>query len=177
MPVPHKSKVRANLLVAANGATTFEGSSRKLSPKADRVRFHELRRQADILLIGGNTFRNEPYLGLSIPVFVSTRSPNKHDKSPNVEFFKLSPLQLVMKTKEKYHSILVEGGANFLMELISALAIDELLITRVERSGDENFFDEELLTKKYRRILRSEVEGAIFENWVPAHQLKLADQN
>jgi dihydrofolate reductase len=64
---------------------------------------------------------------------------------------------------------LVEGGASFLSELIENLAIDELLITRVERSGDDNYFDEKLLTEKYRRILRSEVEGAIFENWVPAH--------
>ncbi len=169
MSVPHKAKVRANLLVAANGATTFEGSSRKLSPKSDRERFHELRRQADILLIGGNTFRNEPYLGLSIPVYVSTRSPNKPDKSPNVEFFQLSPTQLVANAGKNFNSILVEGGASFLSELIENLAIDELLITRVERSGDDNYFDEELLTEKYRRILRSEVEGAIFENWVPAH--------
>ena len=74
-----------------------------------------------------------------------------------------------MKTKEKYHSILVEGGANFLMELISALAIDELLITRVERSGDENFFDEELLSTNYRLNSSNEIDDAIFENWVPAH--------
>jgi riboflavin biosynthesis pyrimidine reductase len=161
--------VRANLLVAANGATTFEGNSRKLSPKSDRERFHELRRQADILLIGGNTFRNEPYLGLYIPVYVSTRSPNRPDKSPNLEFFQLSPTQLVAHVRKKFHSILVEGGASFLSELIENLAIDELLITRVKRTGDDNYFDEELLATNYRLNSHSEAEGAIFENWVPAH--------
>ena len=106
---------------------------------------------------------------LSIPVFVSTRSPNKHDKSPNVEFLQLSPTQLVANARKNFNSILVEGGASFLSELIENLAIDELFITRVKHPGDDNYFDEELLSTNYRLNSRNEDEGATFENWVPAH--------
>lgn len=157
------SKVRANLILAANGATMLDGSSRPLSPKADREQFHLLRSQADVILIGGRTYRSEPYRGISQPLLVASRTLSQHE--PGVEFHNCSPVDLVAIAKNRYHSILIEGGINFLNSLISTKVIDEVFLTRVSIDGDGYIFDEGELRQNY--LLRSEeiFEELSFERW------------
>jgi riboflavin biosynthesis pyrimidine reductase len=156
-------KVRANLILAANGATMLNGSSRPLSPKADRERFHLLRSQANVILIGGRTYRSEPYRGISRPLLVASRSLSQQD--PGVEFHNCSPVDLVAIAKNRYNSILIEGGVNFLSSLIAAKVIDEVFLTRVIIDGDEKLFDEKDLRQNY--VLQSEeiFEDLSFERW------------
>ena len=141
----------------------LDGSSRPLSPKADRERFHLLRSQTDVILIGGKTYSSEPYRGISQPLLVASRTLSHQE--PGVEFHNCSPVDLVAIAKNRYQSILIEGGVNFLNTLISAKVIDEVFLTRVRIDGDENIFDEGDLRQNY--LLRSEeiFENLSFEQW------------
>ncbi|MEY2663219.1 MAG: hypothetical protein RIR35_27, partial [Actinomycetota bacterium] len=64
----------ANILVASNGATTLNGKSSGLRTLEDAQRFHMIRKLAKAVLIGGNTYRSEPYNKSPIPVFVSSKT-------------------------------------------------------------------------------------------------------
>jgi hypothetical protein len=66
------NRVAANLVIGADGSTTRGGSSRGLSFEADRQRFHQLRGEFDVILVGGNTARSEPYSKTPIPLIVLT---------------------------------------------------------------------------------------------------------
>lgn len=157
------SLVRANLVVARNGATTLAGSSRALSNKLDRQRFHQLRANAEVILVGGNTFRSEPYNGLAIPILVSTRFAG--DQSPGVEFHNLSPSELVKEARSRFNSILIEGGLNFLFDLIKFGEIDEIFLTRSPKLGDADFLDEIELTRNYSLTKSEVLEDVTFEEW------------
>jgi riboflavin biosynthesis pyrimidine reductase len=84
---------------------------------------------------------------------------------PGVEFHNCSPVDLVAIAKNRYHSILIEGGNNFLKSLIPAKVIDEVFLTRVRKDGDGYIFDEGELRQNY--LLRSEeiFEDLSFERW------------
>jgi len=157
------SKVRANLILAENGATALNGSSRFLSPKADRERFQLLRSQSDVILIGGRTYRSEPYRGISIPLLVASRSVR--EVAPGVEFHNCSPVELISIAKTQYQSILIEGGVDFLSGVIKAKVIDEIFLTRVKISGDGKLFDEEDLKQNYRMASEEVLDGLSFERW------------
>jgi len=64
----------ANLIVGKDGSTTVAGSSTPLSTDEDRRRFHQLRTDADLILIGGNTARREPYKRTPIPLYILTHT-------------------------------------------------------------------------------------------------------
>lgn len=169
----HQPEILANLLVGSNGATTKDGSSKALTHPLDRERFHKLRQRARAIVIGGSTFRNEPYLRSTsrdneneIPLYVATRISGL--VNPNTIFSSLNPILIVRQALSDAGSpILIEGGVNFLRELIAATLIDELYITRVEKVGDGLFLDEDFLTSKYA-LLEWQDEGEIrFEIWRP----------
>jgi riboflavin biosynthesis pyrimidine reductase len=167
-------KILANLLVAANGATTQGGRSAPLSPPDDRRRFHAIRSQAKAIVIGGNTFRHEPYSRTPIPLYVATSHP---PLDPRLEesgstalrcFLNKAPTEVVERAlAEQGAPILVEGGVGFLTPLIEKKVIDSFYLTRVLKKGDGNFFDDALL-RKYYLLTHSEVENdTIFEVWKP----------
>lgn len=164
------SRVRANLIVGKNGMTALAGSSRPLSNPEDRKRFHALRRSASAIAIGGSTFRSEPYAKSPIPLYVSTRGEVL--SSANVQFHNLSPLDLVeLALAENDGVILIEGGVNFLDELIKAEVIDELNITRVEKDGDGFPFSDTELVRHYRLEKNEKSGDTVFELWRPKKQL------
>jgi riboflavin biosynthesis pyrimidine reductase len=157
-------QVRANLVIGSNGMSTLAGSSRGLSSPADREKFQQLRRESDVILIGGSTYRNEPYSKCPLPLYVSTRA--YHAISTKVSFFNLSPAELVKKAKsDGYKEILIEGGVSFLSELIANSLIDEFHLTRSLHFGDQHFFDEVDLKKNYNLITRSNLGPDCFEIW------------
>ena len=68
--------IRANFIVGQDGSSTHNGSSIGLSNKIDKERFRRLRTECDVVVIGGNTARNEPYKNLNKPLVVITSSKN-----------------------------------------------------------------------------------------------------
>jgi riboflavin biosynthesis pyrimidine reductase len=162
-------RVRANLVVGSNGMTTYRGSSKGLSSSEDRARFHELRSASEVILIGGSTFRNEPYSKCPLPLYISSRGSNL--KGENVHSFNLSPSKLLAKAfNDGYKEILIEGGVQFLSGLFDKTMIDEFHLTRSDIEGDGDKFDETSLSAKYKLLSQSIANTTKFEVWVPINQ-------
>lgn len=171
-------RVIANLLVASNGATSKLGRSAPMSPPSDRKRFHALRSGARAIVIGGNTFRKEPYSKCALPLYVATSQPegqilDETNVDPLRRLLNLAPADIVdVALAEQGDPILVEGGARFLYPLIEKSLIDTFYITRITEDGDGNFFDESHLSKTYRLELSEVEDGATFEIWKPLNLQK-----
>lgn len=161
--------IRANLVIGLNGMSRKAGSSRGLSSPADRARFLELRRDADVILIGGSTYRDEPYSKCPLPLYVATRA--KSANVGKVTFFNLSPAELINQAKlDGFKKILIEGGVNFLLEPIKSSQIDELYLTRTQVLGDSDKFDENNLRDNYK-LTGETIEGIDrFEVWERINQ-------
>ena len=158
-------KTMANILLARNLATSLGGSSRALSPKSDRIRFHQIRTLAKAILVGGQSYRNEPYSKLSLPLYISSRTLNE-GAAGNKFIFNQDPAWLINRALlEQGYPVLIEGGVNFISNLISESLIDLLYITRVNQDGDGHFFDESQLLKNYQRQSIEFIDGASFESW------------
>ena len=158
-------KVMANILLARNLATSLGGSSRALSPESDRIRFHQIRTLAKAILIGGQSYRNEPYSKLSLPLYISSRTLSE-GASDSQFIFNQEPAWLIKRALlEQGCPVLIEGGVNFISSLITQSLIDLLYITRVNQDGDGHFFDESNLLKNYERQSIEIVDGASFESW------------
>ena len=165
--MPSPARVIANLVVGQNGATVAQGSSRALTNRTDRERFHQLRASARAICIGGTTYRCEPYSKPPLPLYVSSREPSPSEAS-SINFYHLSPTELVELALEKEGApVLVEGGVRFLEELIEKQRIDEFHITRSPHLGDESFFDEDCLRLNYKCVNTEAKAGTNFELWVP----------
>jgi dihydrofolate reductase len=163
------AKVRANLVVGSNGMTTKAGSSKPLSNRQDRAKFHELRQISEVILIGGSTFRNEPYSNCPLPLYISSHSQNFGGE--NIHSFNLSPVRVLERAVgDGFENILVEGGVAFLSELITEKLIDEFHITRSDKSGDRDELDENSLHANYKLATESKSGETKFEIWVPLNQ-------
>ncbi|MBM3721451.1 MAG: hypothetical protein FJW47_06120 [Actinobacteria bacterium] len=164
------AQLLANLVVARNGATSLRGSSRPLSTPEDRQRFLALRKDVSAIAIGGSTFRTEPYENLKIPLFVATKhSSTEFDGNPSAaRSYDLSPLELIqIARKEIAGTILIEGGVNFLRDLIAAQIIDQIYISRVGLDGDDYHLDEQALRLSYRLVSTERIGDTNFEIWEP----------
>ena len=158
-------KVMANILLARNLATSLGGSSRALSPESDRIRFHQIRTLAKAILIGGQSYRNEPYSKLSLPLYISSRTLSE-GASDSQFIFNQEPAWLIKRALlEQGCPVLIEGGVNFISSLITQSLIDLLYITRFNQDGDGHFFDESQLLKNYERRSIETIDGASFESW------------
>jgi len=163
----------ANILLAKNLATSLGGSSRALSPESDRIRFHQIRTLAKAILIGGQSYRNEPYSKLSLPLYISSRTLSE-GSSDSQFIFNQEPAWLIKRALlEQGSPVLIEGGVNFIASLITQSLIDFLYITRVNQDGDGHFFDESQLLQNYERQSIEIIDGASFESW----RVKLESSN
>ena len=166
------TQVIANLVVAANGATTMAGRSAPLSSASDRQRFHQIRSKARSIAIGGNTYRSELYGKTKLPVLVATRQvPHERESEGLVHFLNNSPVEVIGIALSEYgEPVLVEGGVNFLRPLIEQRLIDAFYITRSRNSGDGNFLDRSLLDTNYELTDSESLEENDFEVWMPRKQ-------
>jgi riboflavin biosynthesis pyrimidine reductase len=152
--------VSANLIVGIDGATTVNGSSIGLSNDEDRQRFHQLRAESDLILIGGNTARREPYKRTPIPLYILTHSKVKlQPKNQLAKQFQLTPKQLLEEVGGKFESsselpikLLVEAGPKLLLEMISQSLVDYLYLTVSLNKKGENKVDIDELTKDFRLV-------------------------
>jgi riboflavin biosynthesis pyrimidine reductase len=157
--------VSANLIVGIDGATTVNGSSIGLSNDEDRQRFHQLRAESDLILIGGNTARREPYKRTPIPLYILTHSKVKlQPKNQLAKQFQLTPKQLLEEVGGKFESsselpikLLVEAGPKLLLEMISQSLVDYLYLTVSLNKKGENKVDIDELTKDFR-LVRNETK-------------------
>ena len=158
--------VLANLVLGSDGSTSMGGSSKSLSSAEDRRRFHELRAQASVILIGGNTARNEPYAQTPVPLVVITRSgeiPESVRANPNTHIWELDPISAVDKAlKELGGTVLVEAGMSLIQELLVANKIDELYLTLSKISGGENVYDLSALTREFTVESSEKIDGETF---------------
>lgn len=157
--------VSANLIVGIDGSTTANGSSIGLSNDEDRQRFHQLRAESDLILIGGNTARREPYKRTPIPLYILTHSKVKlQPKNQLAKQFQLTPKQLLEEVGGKFESsselpikLLVEAGPKLLLEMISQSLVDYLYLTVSLNKKGENKVDIDELTKDFR-LVRNETK-------------------
>ena len=157
--------VSANLIVGIDGSTTANGSSIGLSNDEDRQRFHQLRGKSDLILIGGNTARREPYKRTPIPLYILTHSKVKlQPKNQLAKQFQLTPKQLLEEVGSKFESsselpikLLVEAGPKLLLEMISQSLVDHLYLTVSLNKKGENKVDIDELTKDFR-LVRNETK-------------------
>ena len=167
----------ANLIVGADGSTTLAGSSTGLSTDEDRRRFHELRSKNDLILIGGNTARREPYKRTPIPLYILTHTKVRlQPKNQLVKQFALSPAQMINQLRSSFNpdqgepiNLLVEAGAALLKPMIEEGLIDHLYLTvNLEKTGDNKISITEL-TKSFELISRENINPCDF-----LHYRKLA---
>ena len=158
--------VLANLVLGSDGSTSLDGSSKSLSSAEDRRRFHEVRAQASVILIGGNTARTEPYAQTPVPLVVITRSgeiPESVRANPKTHVWELDPISAVEKAlKEFGGTVLVEGGIRLVQELLLANQIDELYLTLSKVSGGENVYDLSALTRDFTVESSEKIDGETF---------------
>ena len=162
-----EAHVSANLVLAANGATTIGGRSAPLSSGGDRVRFHTLRTEADLIVIGGRTARTEPYEKTPCELVVISRG---HDlgraaANPVARLSHLPISELLPILRRDGHRVLIEAGASLLSEAIQAGEVDQLFITRTARLGDGDYFAEELITKNFELIEEERSKEDRFQIW------------
>lgn len=149
-----KQLVRANLVIGIDGSTTVNGGSKGLSSRSDRDRFHAMRKEFDVILIGGETARNEPYDRTPIPLVVISRSstvPVMVADNPMLNLWNISPEVAIKKCQAEIgKKVLIEGGPNFLKAALPW--IDEISITRANVSEGENQIDLDSLLKDFSLI-------------------------
>ena len=66
--------VVATLVVGSDGSTSKESRSAGISSPEDRRMFLQRRREVDVIIVGGNTARHEPYNRTPVPLVVISRS-------------------------------------------------------------------------------------------------------
>jgi riboflavin biosynthesis pyrimidine reductase len=164
-------QVSANLIVGVDGATTRNGSSSGLSPDADRKRFHQLRQKSDLIIIGGNTARREPYKRTPIPLYILTYANVRLvPKNQLAKQFKMTPARLLddirLNFPENEHSgpirVLVEAGPKLLQEMIDHSLIDYLYLTVNTQLSGENQIQIQTLIKGFKLISNEQIDGCEF---------------
>jgi riboflavin biosynthesis pyrimidine reductase len=141
--------VRASFIIGKDGSSTKSDSSLGLSNETDKARFKDLRKQCDVVLIGGNTARSEPYSSLKKPLVILTREQDilLKDK-PDSYQFNLSIAEALPMLKDKFgENILIEAGWQLLSEAIEQQLVDELYLTINHDLSGENPIDLNLLNQ------------------------------
>lgn len=158
--------VTANLIVGKDGSTSISGSSIPLSTQEDRERFQALRLKNDLILIGGNTARREPYKRTPIPLYILTHTKVRlQPKNQLAKQFSLSAKEMIAEIGNKFESskeginLLVEAGPSLLTQMISDSLIDQLYLTvNLDQTGDNQISISDL-TSRFE-LVESEIVGS-----------------
>lgn len=157
--------VSANLIVGKDGSTSIFGSSTPLSTQEDRERFQALRLKNDLILIGGNTARREPYKRTPIPLYILTHTKVRlQPKNQLAKQFSLSAKEMIAEIGTKFENgkevinLLVEAGPSLLTQMVSDSLIDQLYLTvNLELTGDNQISISDL-TGSFE-LVESEIVG------------------
>jgi len=156
--------VFASLVVGADGSTSKNGSSSGISTGADRTTFLARRRNADFILIGGQTARTEPYHRTPVPVVVISHSMlNALADNRLAHWWNLSPVSALEKGRKKFGpNVLVEAGPRIIIELIKARVLDGIYLSITSVTDGEDVIDVEELLSNFTSIKRDELECTLF---------------
>jgi riboflavin biosynthesis pyrimidine reductase len=158
----------ANLIVGNDGSTTANNSSIGLSIDEDRLRFQQLRSRSDLILIGGNTARREPYKRTPIPLYILTHAKVRlQPKNQLAKQFSLGIGELFSEISNNFPPIdstspinlLVEAGPILLKQMIELSLIDHLYLTKNLEKNGENKISIQELTRPFK-LLSSEKVGS-----------------
>jgi riboflavin biosynthesis pyrimidine reductase len=152
------------LVVGRDGSTTKDATSRNISSSADRTTFLNRRRQVDVIIIGGNTARNEPYSRTPVPLIICSRSSiNPVVENENSELWNCSPGEAIDKARKVFgENILIEGGVRMIVELVENQKIDQLELSVTEVIGGENILDWQLLLSNFKHVEMQQIEDTQF---------------
>jgi riboflavin biosynthesis pyrimidine reductase len=146
--------VIATLVVGADGSTSRNGNSAGVTSEIDRSQFLQRRRNADCIIIGGNTARTEPYHRTPVPVVVISRSLINPLADNRLAYcWNLSPGsaldQAIAMFGPRVH---IEAGISIIKELLLHNRIDELELSITESTGGEDKIDIEELLNHFTSI-------------------------
>ena len=157
-----------------SGATTVAGSSIGLSNDEDRRRFKQLRDESDLIIIGGNTARREPYKRTPIPLYILTHTKVRlQPKNQLAKQFLLPPAELFKEISENFPptdsssaiKVLVEAGPMLLQSLIDQGLIDLLYLTTNLIKDGENRISVDHLVANFELVSVEIIEGTKFERY------------
>jgi riboflavin biosynthesis pyrimidine reductase len=158
----------ANLIVGIDGSTTSNNSSIGLSTDEDRLRFQQLRSRSDLILIGGNTARREPYKRTPIPLYILTHAKVRlQPKNQLAKQFSLGIGEIFSEISNNFPptdstspiNLIVEAGPILLKQLVELSLIDKLYLTKNLEKGGENKISIAELTAPFR-LVTSEIVGS-----------------
>lgn len=154
-------RVAANLVLGADGSTTLDGSSNGLTFPADRVRFHQLRREFKAILIGGNTAREEPYTKTPLPLIVLSHQPLTFllESNSNAMVWNVPIPTAISRANGIYGDLLLEAGPALVSEAVIAGLLTELFLTISPKTPAENQIDLAKLTATATQISEERVPG------------------
>jgi riboflavin biosynthesis pyrimidine reductase len=161
----------ANLIVGNDGSTTANNSSIGLSTDEDRLRFQQLRSKSDLILIGGNTARREPYKRTPVPLYILTHAKVRlQPKNQLAKQFSMGIADLFSEISNNFPpteitspiNLLVESGPILLKEMIELSLINHLYLTiNLEKSGENKISIEEL-TATFKLVSNERVGACEF---------------
>jgi riboflavin biosynthesis pyrimidine reductase len=164
----------ANLIVGNDGSTTANNSSIGLSTDEDRLRFQQLRSKSDLILIGGNTARREPYKRTPVPLYILTHAKVRlQPKNQLAKQFSMGITDLFSEVSNNFLptditspiNLLVEAGPILLQEMIELSLINHLYLTKnLEKSGENKISIEEL-TATFKLISNERVGACEFMHY------------
>jgi riboflavin biosynthesis pyrimidine reductase len=156
--------VVATLVVGRDGSTSKESRSAGVSSPEDRKTFLQRRREVDVIIVGGNTARHEPYNRTPVPLVVISRSlVNPVQGNHLALFWNCSPVMAVEKARSLFgEKILIEGGISMINELLVHKKIDQLELSVTPATGGENSVDINQLLAHFSQIEKREESGTIF---------------
>ena len=164
----------ANLIVGSDGSTTSNNSSIGLSTDEDRLRFQQLRSRSDLILIGGNTARREPYKRTPVPLYILTHAKVRlQPKNQLAKQFSLGIGELFSEISNNFPptdstspiNLLVEAGPFLLKQMIELSLIDHLYLTKnLEKNGENKISIEELI-KPFKLVASERVESCEFMHY------------
>jgi riboflavin biosynthesis pyrimidine reductase len=156
--------VVATLVVGTDGSTSKESRSAGVSSPEDRRAFLQRRRDVDVIIVGGNTARHEPYNRTPVPLVVISRSlVNPVQGNHLALFWNCSSVMAVEKARTLFgEKILIEGGISMINELLEHKMIDQLELSVTPSTGGENIVDINQLLTHFSQVAKREESGTIF---------------
>ena len=154
----------ATLVVGSDGSTSKESRSAGISSPEDRQVFLKRRREVDVIIVGGNTARHEPYNRTPVPLVVISRSlVNPVQGNHLALFWNCSPVMAVDKARALFgEKILIEGGISMINELLEHKKIDQLELSVTPATGGEDTIDIKQLLSHFSQIDKREESGTVF---------------
>ena len=164
----------ANLIVGSDGSTTANNSSIGLSTDEDRLRFQQLRSKSDLILIGGNTARREPYKRTPVPLYILTHAKVRlQPKNQLAKQFSMGITDLFSEISNNFSpteitspiNLLVEAGPTLLQEMIDLSLINHLYLTKNLEKNGENKISIEKLTAPFKLVTSERVGSCEFMHY------------